>query len=346
MANVHQNQYPPPPMSAPAHVTSFPPPPQQPSGFAPQNFSYPPPPTQSPPLSAGYPGPPQSTHSPPPAAQQYAQSNQPVAQQTPPVHRPSISQSAPLKSNVEHLPGGAPPAGQFVGAGAANEDSTGTFNGGSYRVSHRDTNSLLTVQLAIGAPFIARPGAMIGMSTTMTLKGTFHFAFKKLLAGGEMTMSEYKGPGELLLAPSILGDVIVLRVNEDSEWKIGRDSFLASTAAVIHKYQGQGIAKAVFSGEGLFIYKITGDGLLWVQSFGAIIKKDLREGEDYFVDNGHLVAWNCKYKIERVASGGIMSNFSAGEGLACRFIGPGTVYLQTRNVNAFATQMKISTASG
>lgn len=204
------------------------------------------------------------------------------------------------------------------------------------------------------------------MSTTVTLKGTFHFAWKKLLAGGEMTMSKYKGPGELLLAPSMLGDVIVLRITEDKEWKIGRDAFLASTDAVAHKYQAQGITKGVFSGEGIFIYKITGDGLLWIQSFGAIIKKDvscfsscdledylltgitlqLKEGEDYFIDNGHLVAWNCKYKIERVASGGIMSNFSAGEGLACRFSGPGTVYLQTRNLNAFAAQMKVSTASG
>lgn len=113
------------------------------------------------------------------------------------------------------------------------------------------------------------------MSTTMTLKGTFHFAFKKLLAGGEMTMSRYKGPGEILLAPSVLGDIIVLRVNGNSEWKIGRDSFLASTDAVEHKYQAQSISKGVFSGEGLFIYKITGDGLLWVQSFGAIIKKDV-----------------------------------------------------------------------
>lgn len=335
-------------MSAPAHVTSFPPPPQQAGGFAPPNFSYPPPPTQSPPASGGYPGPPQSVsppvHSSTPTL--YTQQNAAAVQQNATIHRPSISQSPPLKSNVEHLPGGAPAAGQFVGASAVNEDSVGTFNGGSYRVSHRDSNSLLTVQLAIGAPFTARPGAMIGMSTTMTLKGAFHFVFKKLIAGGEMTMSRYKGPGEVLLAPSVLGDIIVLRVNGNSEWKIGRDSFLASTDAVEHKYQAQSITKGVFSGEGLFIYKITGDGLLWVQSFGAIIKKDLQEGEDYFIDNGHLVAWNCKYKIERVASGGIMSNFSAGEGLACRFSGPGTIYLQTRNLNAFAAQMKVSTASG
>lgn len=65
----------------------------------------------------------------------------------------------------------------------------------------------------------------------------------------------------------------------------------------------------------------------------------LADGETYFINNGHLVAWNCKYKLERVASGGILSNISAGEGLACKFIGPGTVYLQTRNVAAFAMQI-------
>lgn len=72
----------------------------------------------------------------------------------------------------------------------------------------------------------------------------------------------------------------------------------------------------------------------------------LVEGEKYYVDNGYLVAWNCDYVLERVASGGIMSAISSAEGLACKFKGPGTVYLQTRNLNMFAAQMKISTASG
>jgi len=49
------------------------------------------------------------------------------------------------------------------------------------------------------------------------------------------------------------------------------------------------------------------------------------------VDNGHLVAWNTKYILERVASGGIISGLSSGEGLVCKFTGPGTVFLQTRN---------------
>lgn len=49
------------------------------------------------------------------------------------------------------------------------------------------------------------------------------------------------------------------------------------------------------------------------------------------MDNGHLIAWNCKYVMERVASGGIISGIASAEGLVCKFTGPGTVYMQTRN---------------
>lgn len=60
-------------------------------------------------------------------------------------------------SNPSNLEAGAPPAGHFVGAAAAVDD-VGTFNGGSYRISHRDTNTILTVQLAMGCPLQAKPG--------------------------------------------------------------------------------------------------------------------------------------------------------------------------------------------
>jgi hypothetical protein len=35
--------------------------------------------------------------------------------------------------------------------------------------------------------------------------------------------------------------------------------------------------------------------------------------------------------MERVASGGIIAGLASGEGLVCKFTGPGTVFLQTRN---------------
>lgn len=113
------------------------------------------------------------------------------------------------------------------------------------------------------------------MTPTITLKGAIKFSMKKLLVGGEMAHSTYTGPGELLLAPTSLGDVTNISLPGDEQWSVGRDAFLACTMGVVKEYKRQGIGKAMFSGEGLFVYKISGRGLLWITSFGAIIRKDV-----------------------------------------------------------------------
>ena len=96
---------------------------------------------------------------------------------------------------------------------------------------------------------------------------------------------------------------------------------------VVKETKSQGLGKAMFSGEGLFVHRISGVGVIFVTSLGAIIQRQLRQGEQWIVDNGHLVAWNCPYAVERTG-GGIMSGIHAGEGLVCRFTGPGTVFIQ------------------
>jgi len=163
---------------------------------------------------------------------------------------------------------GVPQGGQFVGVQATPQgDDVGTFNGGSYRISHRDTNSILTIQLAVGCPITARPGAMIAMSPSVNLKGTLKFSMKKFLIGGEMAHSIFTGPGELLLAPSTLGDLTILQLGGNENWNVGRDAFLACTQGIIKEYKSQGISKAIFSGEGMFVYRMSGKGLLWVSTF-------------------------------------------------------------------------------
>lgn len=91
-----------------------------------------------------------------------------------------------------------------------------------------------------------------------------------------MAHSTYTGPGEVLLAPSVLGDITVLRLADDNEvWKVGRDAYLANTTSVSKKYKAQNLSKSLFSGEGWFVYTMTGPGLVWLQSFGAVIRKDV-----------------------------------------------------------------------
>ncbi len=44
------------------------------------------------------------------------------------------------------------------------------------------------------------------------------------------------------------------------------------------------------SGEGFFISKVSGQGILFVQSLGAIIKRSLAAGEQLIVDNGYATS--------------------------------------------------------
>ncbi|EEY14283.1 DUF124 domain-containing protein [Verticillium alfalfae VaMs.102] len=332
------NSYPPPPQAtSPPLIQSsaqYPPPPSQ-SPQQQQQHNYPLPPvdqlqqqqsqiplhivaspdnqqhsTATPPPPAAFDGPPSFDG--PPTAAYPPEKGQAFDQDSDEDEEDEVPNQGPVK-----FISGAPPPELFVGAtGTSAVDDVGTFNGGSYRISHRDSNTILTIQLAVGCPLKAKPGTMIAMSPTVILRGQLKFSMKKLVAGAELAQSTFTGPGQ--------------------------DAYVASTQGVICDYKRQGLGKAIFSGEGLFVYKISGTGLLWITSFGAIIRKDLIPGEKYIVDNGHLVAWNTKYIIERVASGGIISGISSGEGLVCKFTGPGTVYMQTRN--PIATMGTLGTA--
>ncbi|OJT11430.1 hypothetical protein TRAPUB_12050 [Trametes pubescens] len=133
-----------------------------------------------------------------------------------------------------------------------------------------------------------------------------------------MTESLFTGPGEVLLAPETWGDIVPIQLDGQTPWNVGKHAFLASTPGVKRTAKSQGFGKALFSGEGLFVQQVTGQGTMWVTSLGAIFQRTLQPGEQWIVDNGHLVAWTAGYKVERVDAGGLFSTSHTDEGLVCR----------------------------
>jgi len=170
------------------------------------------------------------------------------------------------------------------------------------------------------------------MQPSVQIRGNFKFSFKKMVTGSEMSESWFTGPGDVILAPEVWGDIVPIQIDPDTSWNVGKGAFLACTKGVTRTTKSQGLSKGMFSGEGFFIGKVSGQGILFVQSLGAIIRRTLGQGEQLIVDNGHLVCWSATYTMERINStGGFFSGVHTGEGLVCRFTGPGHVYIQTRN---------------
>jgi len=218
------------------------------------------------------------------------------------------------------------------GTASTTQNTTGSYEGVQFQIDHRDSNSVLRLSLQQGYTVKGKPGSMVAMAATVGITGSMKFSFSKMMTGGEMSESKFTGPGEVILAPEVWGDIVPISVQPDTVWSVGKDAYLASTGNVTRTSKSQGFMKGIMSGEGFFVSKVQGQGILWVQSLGAIIKRDLQPAEEWIVDNGHLVAWSASYNIERIsAGGGLFSASHTGEGAICRFKGPGTIYIQTRN---------------
>ncbi|RYX99330.1 TIGR00266 family protein [bacterium] len=216
------------------------------------------------------------------------------------------------------------------------------------KVLYQGTNSVLRVDLEAKEKIKAESGAMVAMSSTLDIDGKMEGGFlsgvTRMMAGEKFffqTINAVRGPGHVMLAPTIPGDITLLELDGTVEYNVQKDGFLAGTEGIEVNAKMQNLFQGLFSGEGFFILKIKGTGTLALSSFGGIHEVVLGPGEQCIIDNAHLVAWpsTTQYTMEK-ASKGWISSFTSGEMLVCRFTGPGKVYIQTRNAQSFASWVK------
>ncbi|MCP4696349.1 MAG: TIGR00266 family protein [Gammaproteobacteria bacterium] len=223
-----------------------------------------------------------------------------------------------------------------------------------YEILYPGSNTMLRVNLKPGESLKAESGAMVAMSDTIDVEGKLEGGLLgglgRMLSGEKFffqTLKAKRGAGEVLLSPAALGTLHAIELDGLTGYIVQKDGFFAGSNEVNVNTSMQNLSKGLFSGEGFFILKISGSGTLFVSSFGTIHPLALAPGQEIVVDNEHLVAWpeDLSYSIEK-ASGGWISSFTSGEGLVCRFRGPGTVFIQTRNPSGFGAWVRRFVPSG
>lgn len=216
-----------------------------------------------------------------------------------------------------------------------------------YEIVHKGSNAAVLVRLEKGEKVRAQSGAMLAKTTHLKVHGTVWGGLgrgisRKFFASEPFFFQEVvaeDGPGDVLLAPPVPGDIKVLPMEQDYFVKGG--CLLAAFGAVEMDTKLQRISTGLFSGAGLVILRLSGVGEIAVSAFGGLLDIDVPPGEEYVVDNGHLVAWtgDTEYHIVKAGAGWI-SSVTSGEGLGCKFVGPGKVWIQTRNPGAFGAWVK------
>ncbi len=208
-----------------------------------------------------------------------------------------------------------------------------------YKILYRPTYSLLELSMEEGDEVMAETGAMVSMSPSIEIQtemrgGLMSSLKRKVLGGESLFINTFKAndKGILNLAPAYAGDISFHEMKGD-EFYIQSGSYLANTPGVDIDTKFAG-GKGFFAREGLFLLKASGQGGVFMSSFGAIHEIELNN-ESLVLDTGHMVAFEntLDYNVRKV--GGLKSTLLSGEGLVAEFQGTGTLFTQTRSVDSY-----------
>ena len=226
-----------------------------------------------------------------------------------------------------------------------------------------DDMQLVEIELDPGESVIAEAGAMNYMDARIKMDTIFGdgsgaddnkgFGGKLLSAGkraltGEglfMTVFQNVDPTQkarLAFASPYPGKIIPVDLDTfDRTLICQKSAFLCAAKGVnvgihLQKKLGAGL----FGGEGFIMQRLTGDGLVFLNAGGTIIKKTLAPGETLRIDTGCLVAMSETVDYDVQLQSGIKNGLLGGEGLfLATLTGPGEVWLQSLPFSRMADEI-------
>ncbi|MBQ3077768.1 MAG: TIGR00266 family protein [Clostridia bacterium] len=226
-----------------------------------------------------------------------------------------------------------------------------------------DDMQLVEIELDPGESVLAEAGAMNYMDARIKMETIFGdgsgadagkgFGSKLMSAGkraltGEglfMTVFQNADPvqkAKVAFASPYPGKIIPVDLDTfDRTLICQKSAFLCAAKGVnvgIHfqKKLGAGL----FGGEGFIMQRLTGDGIVFLNAGGTIIKKTLAAGEMLRIDTGCLVAMSETVDYDVALQSDIKSGFLGGEGLfLATLTGPGEVWLQSLPFSRMADEI-------
>ena len=233
-----------------------------------------------------------------------------------------------------------------------------------------DDMQLVEIELDPGESLLAEAGAMNYMDARISMETIFGdgsgadankgFGGKLLSAGkrvltGEglfMTVFQNTDPVEkarLAFASPYPGKIIPVDLDSFGQTLICQKSaFLCAAKGVnVGLYLQKKLGAGLFGGEGFIMQRLTGDGIVFLNAGGTIIKKTLAPGEMLRIDTGCLVAMSETVDYDISFQNDIKSGILGGEGLfLATLTGPGEVWLQSLPFNRMADEILKAGRSG
>lgn len=192
------------------------------------------------------------------------------------------------------------------------------------------------VRIEAGSMMAHSPGVQLSSNTG----GGLMQGLKRSMLSGEsffVTTATAPASGGWIDVSAVLpGDLMTLDLAPQRPFFVTRGCWLANSHGTEVNAKWGGF-KNMFGGEGGFGLHAEGQGQVLLAVYGALDVIDLQAGDSIVVDTGHVVAYDLgiAFQLRRAVAGRNFQSMKTGEGLVFEFSGPGRLYLQTRNPDAF-----------
>ena len=200
-----------------------------------------------------------------------------------------------------------------------------------------EETQIATITLQPGQSIRAESGSMVFMTSSITMEtsATMSDGMKRFMTGQSLFITDFTAtgdtPGQVALAPAFPSKVLRLNLQEyGGELVCQKGAYVASNTGVdIELAFTKNFTTGFFGGEGFVLQKLTGEGDVLLQASGALIRKDLEEGETLRVSSGTLVCFTNTIDYDVQMMPGFKNVLFGGEGLFVTTLkGPGTVWMQ------------------
>ena len=170
------------------------------------------------------------------------------------------------------------------------------------------------------------PSVNIGLKA---LKG----AFKRMISGMPIFMTEARGPGHIAFSRDGVGHVFPIHFKAGQTLDVREHQFLAATEGIDFSFtRVKGFTNVFFGGSGLFIDTFScqaDEGVLWLHGYGNVFEVTLQAGEQIDIEPGGWVYKDRQVNMETVWAT-LSTGFLGGTQINLnRFTGPGKVGIQS-----------------
>ena len=203
----------------------------------------------------------------------------------------------------------------------------------------RPAYAMAICELAHGERVFVEREAMAAMSDGLHVSattggtGVARALLRKATVGEPLIFSSFVAEREgawVALSPKYPGDISTVNLDPNDPLVVQAGSLLAYSEGLAPQLRYGGV-RGVLMREGLLFSRMRGEGIAVLSSYGGIERIELQAGEGAVVDTGHLVAFSDAMRYEIGPLGSVTTSALTGEGLVSRFVGPGTVLIQTRS---------------